>query len=777
MKAADPTPKKSNPKTDSKPPVVAATKTAVDANSGVNANADQAETQKKNPGKRVHDPFVALIAALTRHFGRPRSEGSLMSGLPLVQGRIPETSLKRVARRANLSCHIQECSFDTFDEFSLPAFLILEGNTACVLLKKLPDSEEGKAQWRIISPVTRGVTDVSQAELEKRYEGRAYIMQPDALTEAPSALTSTLEGHWLWEAFKPNFWIYGQAALGTVMVNLLALCLPLFIMLVYDRIVPNYAIESLTVLTVGMVIVAGSEFVLRTLRAYMTDVAGRRMDVVLGNRVFDKVLQIKMSARTGPSGVTANTIRELDVLKEFLNSTTLAILGDLPFLVLFIGVMAWVSGILAIVPLVAIPITLAVCFLTQYPLHHIMEKAFKNASQRNAVLFDVLNGMETIKSSGAESWAADLWERSHAASVKSGFAGRSFNLFNSHFLMFAQAISTLTIVVLGVVAINEGALSFGALFAAVMLNGRAMAPLNQVAGTIGKLHSVIIAYKAINGLMRSPVERDEDIRHVHLSDLKGHIEFTNVSFAYPIIHTQGQNDAPVVKALEDCSFNIQPGEHVAIIGAIGSGKSTVLKLLLSLYQPQQGSVRVDELDIAQIDPTDLRDRLGYVPQNPHFFQGSIRDNITFHQVNATEDAVMAAAEKAGVLNWIKRCPMGFAQPVGERGDALSGGQRQSLALARALLKEPKVLLLDEPTSLLDNRSEMLFVQQLLTMPKDKTLVVVTHRPALLAAVDRIIVMDNGKVALDGSKDAVLKQLQGKPQAQQAQPQAGGHSGE
>ncbi len=715
------------------------------------------------------DPLVELVAALSRHFGKPRSAASLMSGLPLIDGRLPESNLVRVAHRANLSCKEVSCTIAEFDELSLPALLVLKENTACVLLRKIvhrgnrPEDDEDAIKsraerWRIITPKTGGVTEITQESLERMYDGRAYIMQPDALTESPSSLTSTFEGHWLWEAFKPNFWIYGQAALGTTLVNLLALCLPLFIMIVYDRIVPNYAVESLAVLSIGMLIVAAADFGLRTLRAYMTDVAGRRIDVVLGNRVFDQLLQVKMAERKGSSGVTANTIRELDVLKEFLNSTTLAILGDLPFLIVFIGLMAWVSGMLAWVPVVAIPLTLIICFLTQLPLHHIMEKAFKNASQRNAVLFEVLNGMETIKSSGAESWAADQWERAHAASVKSNFASRSFNLFNTHFLMFSQTISTLIIIIMGVVAIHDGNLSFGALFAAVMLNGRAMAPLNQVAAVVGKLHGVLIAFNAIDKMMQADVERSDEIRFVHLPHLKGAIEFQKVEFAYPIIHVQGQKDAPTVNALIDCSFKINPGEHVAIIGAIGSGKSTILKLLLNLYQPQIGAVHLDDIDIGQIDPTDLRNHIGYVPQNPHFFQGSVRENITLHQMNASDEVVFSAAQKAGVLNWLKSCPLGFSQPVGERGEALSGGQRQSVALARALLKEPKVLILDEPTSLLDSRSETVFVQQLLSMPKDKTLVVVTHRPALLAAVNRIIVMEGGKVVIDGEKNAVLNHL-------------------
>ncbi len=722
-----------------------------------------------NQGQAQRDPLVELVAALSRHFGKPRSADSLASGLPLINGRIPESSLVRIAYRANLSCKEINHGIAAFDELSLPALLILKDNTACVLLKKViarrgrPNdpigaSEARATRWRIITPNTGGVTEITQEALERLYDSRAYIMQPDALTESPAVLTSSFAGHWLWEAFKPNAWIYGQAALGTVLVNCLALCLPIFIMVVYDRIVPNHAVESLTVLSLGMLIVALADFAIRTLRAHMTDIAGRRMDVVLGNRVFDQVLQVKMSERKGSSGVTANTIRELDVLKEFLNSTTLAILGDLPFLLLFILMMAWISGPLAWVPVIAIPITLAICCLTQLPLHTIMEKAFKNASQRNAVLFEVLNGMETIKSNGAESWAADQWERAHAASVKSSFASRSFNLFNSHFLIFSQAISTLLIIILGVNAINDGALSFGALFAAVMLNSRAMAPLNQVAATVGKLHSVIIAYAAIDKVMHSQVERDDNVRCVHLPHIKGTIEFQDVDFAYPIISMQGQQDAPTVNALNKTSFSIQPGEHVAIIGAIGSGKTTVLKLLLNLYQPQSGAVRLDELDITQIDPTDLRHQMGYVPQNPYFFQGTVRQNITFHQMNASDEAVLSAAQKAGVLNWLKSCPLGLSQPIGGRGDALSGGQRQSLALARALLKDPKVMLLDEPTSLLDNRSEAIFVQQLMSLPKDKTLIVVTHRPALLAAVDRIIVMDGGRVVLDGEKSAVLQQL-------------------
>lgn len=716
-------------------------------NSEQTEQAEQVE-QPEQPAKKPERKtcLSEFVSALTRYFGTPRTQQSLISGLPLVSGCIDISQLPVVTHRAGLTCREVNLPIQQLTDLDLPALLLLKDNQACVLLAK-----DGH-QLSVLT-AAGGQCKLDNEQLQADYQGQAFSIQPSIDHEVQKHYKAG-GGHWLWSLAFQHKRVYFEAAIGSVIVNLLALALPLFTMGVYDRIIPNFALESLYVLSIGMVIVALIDFTLRNLRAYMLDHVGQNIDTYLGNVVFNHLLYARVQ-QMQTSGSTANAIREVDVLREFLNSTTLSLIADVPFLVLFIWVIYLIGGELAWVPVIFVPLVLLVFLVTQWPLHKIMEKAYSNASHRNSVLFEVLNGMETIKSLGAESWAAAQWEKAHAAGVKTAFASRFYSLLNQHMLMAFQLLATVALIVLGVFMIQEGKLSFGALFAVIILNGRAMAPVSQIAQVIGRLHSAWVSYQAVSRLMEMPLEKNDEHGNVSCPVIEGQITFDQVQFSYAVPGTLFETK---IEVLKNISFNVRPGEKIAILGTIGSGKSTVLKLLLNLIGPESGTVRVDGIDSREIDPADLRSHIGYVPQNLHFFRGTIKSNLLIHAPNAPDLLLLQAAEVAGISQWLSACPLGLAQPVGERGDTLSGGQKQSLALARALVHNPPILLMDEPTSLLDSQSEMAFLQRLKNIIANKTLIVATHRPAILSLVDRILVINQGVIVMDGPRQAVLDKL-------------------
>jgi ATP-binding cassette subfamily C protein LapB len=447
--------------------------------------------------------------------------------------------------------------------------------------------------------------------------------------------------------------------------------------------------------------------------------------------------------------VISNVVREYETLREFFNSVTISTLGDLPFSFLFVFVICMVAGSIAIVPLVTVPIVIGVCFLVQIPLSGLAKKGLNEGAQRNSVLFETLGGMATIKSVGAEGWAAGRWERAIAEASKTATRTRVISSLSMNVVIVAQLVSTVAIVILGVSAIKDKEMTTGALIAAVILSSRVLAPLAQIASVLTRIYQAKVAYQAISQLIKTPQDRPANARYVTQTSLKGAIQFAELSFVYA-----GQERA----SLTNVNLKIEPGEKVGVIGAIGSGKSTLLKLLLSLYSPKDGALLLDGLDVRTLDPTVIRSSIGYMPQTGDLFTGTIRSNIGLHVPFANDDAVFEAAKRSGAIGWIGKLPRGFDTPVGERGAFLSGGQRQSVALTRALLRDPPILALDEPTSEMDGSVEAVFVKQLRETASDKTLILVTHKPSILQLVDRLVVMDGGSVIADGPRDDIIKKL-------------------
>ncbi|MCB2053749.1 MAG: type I secretion system permease/ATPase [Geminicoccaceae bacterium] len=702
--------------------------------------------QIRQAHKAALDPLLSALEILAQLLDHPTSADAMRAGLPLEDGLLTPALVERAAARAGLSARLVRCPLDDIHETSLPCILLLDERRACVLIGK-----DARGDLQVVLPEAgRGVSVLARDEIAPLYAGFAVFARPELAYEQRARELQAESGrHWFWSTLFTQWPVYGEVLIAAVVINLFALASPLFVMNVYDRVVPNNAIDTLWVLALGVTIVFAFDFLLKTLRGYFIDAAGRVTDVRLASSIFHQVLGIKMTARPPSAGAFANNLREFESLREFFTSATVTTLVDLPFVVFFIAIVWYIGGPVAVVPAVAVPLVLIVGLLLQLPLNRIVKRTVRESAQKHGVLVEAINGLETIKSIGAEGRIQRAWEGFVAATAKSGNQARLLSSITVNFAALATNLVTVGVIIVGVHQIGEGLMTVGALIAATIISGRAMAPLGQVAGLLTRLHQARTSYQTLDKLMDLEVERPAGRRFVDRRDFKGAIEFKNVSLSYP---------NQKLPALADVSFRIQPGERVALIGRIGSGKTTIEKLILGLYEPQTGAVLVDGTDVRQIDPADLRRNIGCVPQDVFLFQGTIRENITMGAPLADDGALLRAASVAGVEQFVARHPSGYDMPVGERGEQLSGGQRQAIAVARALLLDPPILILDEPTSAMDNGSEARLKNRLSAELDGRTLVLVTHRASLLSLVDRVIILDNGALVADGPRDKVLQAL-------------------
>ncbi len=700
----------------------------------------------RRPDSAVDDPLLGCLVVLAHLLERPASPQALTAGLPLVNGILTPDLFPRAAERAGLSAKLLRRSLEAIDELALPCVLLLRDRRAAVLVRR-----ETAGRFEILLPEAgSGSVTLDRDELQARYLGYAFFAKPKIgpVHRDPQPVAAR-PGHWFWSTILRQWPIYGEVLLAAILINFFAIATSLFAMNVYDRVVPNNAIETLWVLTIGMGIVLAFDFTLKILRGYLVDVAGKIADIQLAGRVFEHVLGIRMAARPKSAGAFASNLRDFETLRDFFTSATLTSLVDLPFLLLFILIIWALGGIVAIVPMMGIPLVIGVGLLLQHPLNRIVRRTFREASQKHGLLVEAINGLETIKSVGAEGRLQRAWEGLVSATADSANQSRLISAIMVNFANLVGNAVYVGVIVVGVYEIAAGRLTTGGLIACSILAGRAMAPLGQVAAVLTRYNQARTALETLNSIMQLPSERPANKTFVHRPAVKGAIELKNVSFSYP-----GQK----LPALTDVSFRIAPGERVGLIGRIGSGKSTIEKLVLGLYEPDTGAVLIDGIDVRQLDPADLRRNIGCVPQDIVLFQGSIRENITLGAPFVDDAAVLRAAAVSGVEDFVSRHPSGYDLNVGERGEMLSGGQRQAVAIARALLLDPPVLVLDEPTSAMDNGAESRFIQRLARELAGRTLLLVTHRASLLVLVERLIVMDGGRIVADGPKEKVLKAL-------------------
>ncbi|MDB5672133.1 MAG: type secretion system permease/ATPase [Alphaproteobacteria bacterium] len=553
---------------------------------------------------------------------------------------------------------------------------------------------------------------------------------------------------WLMEPMRRNRPIYLKVAMAAVMINLFGLVTSLFTMTVYDRVVPNNATSSLVALTIGFVIVVVFDFILKLVRAYFVDVAGASIDKEIGSTLFQRLLSIRLELKKGSTGTLTGLMRELEALRDFFASATMTAIVDLPFIFLTLALVAIIGGKVVFVPLAMIPLVVLVGLLTQPAMDRLSARSMGESLAKQSVLIEAIGGLETVKATGAGGLLAKRWERAVDLQSQSSMRQRLISSIGVTVATSAGTVSYAGVVIVGVSLIANQEMTMGGLVACSILAGRAIAPLAQISSLLTRMTQTRTAYRQLNELMEMPPEGPVG-EGLKVRELKGRIEFRNVSFRYP--------GAPE-KTLDAVSFTIEPGERVALLGRVGSGKSTILRLILGLYPPEEGVILLDGTDIRQLDITELRRHLGVALQESVLLTGSVRENIALGRDHVNDEELLRAAELSGTHGFIGQIANGYDLRLADRGEGLSGGQRQSIALARALAGRPPVMLFDEPSSAMDPQSETALIQRLHQEMAGRTMVLVTHRPPLLQLVTRILLVDAGKIVQDGPRDEVLKQI-------------------
>ncbi len=719
----------------------------------------------------VKSSLVECLQVMAGHYGRRCSVTSLTAGLPIPPVGITPSLFVRAAERVDLQAKLVQRTLSSLAIApNLPCVLALAHNQACIVWdvrhpkghSPKEQAENKKKQNEIeVHPETRFLIQFAETSDEKQvmtlkdieplYTGYAFFIRPKARVDNRAGPAEINTGRdWFWATFWENKTLYTEVAVAAIMINMFGLASSIFIMNVYDRVVPNSAFDTLYAMSLGIFIVFIFDFILRNLRAHFLDHAGRRADIKMSAMLFEQILGMTMIARPPSAGILASNMKEFETLRDFFTSATMTALIDLPFVFFFIAVIAMIGGPVAFVPLAAIPLIVGMGFYLQKPMQKITKQSMNESALKNALLFETIIGLETIKVQAAEGHTQRNWEELTDKASKTAVKSRQLSAFAQHWAAFIQQLASVGIIIVGVFMISEGLITMGALIACVMLSGRVMGPLAQLAGLMTRLSQSRETLNQLDDLMKKPVERPTDKHFVSLGHVDGKVEFKDVTFSYP-----GQT----TPSLTSLSFAIQKGERVGIIGAVGSGKTTIERLLINLYEPTAGSVQIDGTDVRQINPGDLRRTVGAVQQSPQLFFGSVRDNITMGHETAPDSAVMKAAELSGVMEFLRDSTAGLGTLVGERGEALSGGQRQAVAIARALLYDPPILVLDEPTASMDPASESRLRKRLEKLCENKTTILITHKGAMLGLVDKLILLDRGRIIAYGPKDEVIRKLQ------------------
>ena len=695
----------------------------------------------------MQDPLLNSLIYVSRYYGLANSPEALVNGLPLSDGKLTPFLFPRSAERAGLVAKENRSDLDSIPHLILPAVLLLKQGEACVL--NSIDLEKQEAE---IITAESGMVPIiiPVAELKEQFIGRYFLVKKQfRYDERSPEVLKTRKGHWFWSTIWESKNIYRDVLIASILINIFAIAAPMFTRLVYDKVVPNLAFETLWVLASGIFVVFLFDLLLKLMRSYFIDVAGKKSDILISSKLFSKVLGIRMEAKPASVGAFAKNLQEFESIREFFTSATIGSLIDLPFAIMFLALIWLMAGNLVFVPVAGVVILIIYALLIQGPLRRTIEEGSRLASQKYANLIESLAGLETVKLFSAQSQFQFRWEEAVAHMANWTIKSRRITDSIQNTAGFVQQSTNVGMIIFGVYLIAEGELTMGGLIAATMLSGRAIGPLVQLSLLSTRYNQAKSSMTLIEQVMSMPDEQEEGKRYIHRPIIQGHIALDKVTFHYP--------DSPVA-SVRDLSLTIAPGEKVAIIGRIGSGKTTLERLIMGLYKPTEGHVRIDDTDMEQLHHVDVRRNIGCVPQDSNLFYGSVRDNITLGRPLVDDRDVMDAANRAGVTAFTQQDPAGLERQVGEGGGLLSGGQRQSIAIARAFLGRPPVLLMDEPTSAMDNRSEMHIKHQLSQLLPSETLILITHKTSMLDVVDRVIVMEKGSIIADGPKAKVLSDL-------------------
>lgn len=702
---------------------------------------------KKLLDKKEEDCLLQNLLFLIKYYKKDISIDAMVSNLPLHGGFLTPKLFKKAASNAKLSCKATSLEVERIDANILPCVVFFDDETSAILLEK-----DEKSVKLFYPKIGLGESILTLEEFTSRFTTQLFIIKP--IYEYDNKVNRQIgqkdQKRWFYDTLLENVRIYKHIIIASVLINIFVIFIPLFTMNVYDRVLPNKATDTLWVLIVGITLVLIFDLLLKLVRAYFIEIAAKRADAKMSSLIFEQILNIQLKSKPPSTGMFVSRLQSFESVREFFTSATVIAFVDLPFILLFLLIIYYIGGNLALISFVVMGITFAFSYLMQKPIKQSVLSSTKEDQIKQTILTETVTGLEIIKSIKAQNRMREHWEKSVYQTIKQSNKTHYLSQLVASIVAFVSSFSSILIVGYGVLLANSGEITMGAIIACMILNGRVIAPVSQISSMIIRLDRTLISLENINQIMNMPVEREPNKNYLSRPNLKGDIVYKDLSFSYD----------DKIDALKNINLKITQGEKVGIIGKIGSGKSTLAKLLLNLYTPHSGSLLIENTNIAQIDPHDLRSAIGYVPQEPFLFMGSIKENITIGSNYVSDEDILQASMVAGVHEFLGKHESGYDFLVGERGEGLSGGERQAVTLARALLLNPNILVLDEPTNMLDELSEFAFKQKVAAIIEDKTLILITHKPSLLTLVDRLIVVNDGKIVADGEKSAVLQALRG-----------------
>lgn len=692
--------------------------------------------------RKLADGVREGLVLLCREFGRQVTVAELGDGLPLQAGRLSLDYVPRALRRVGINSRVVKLELNALQTPLLPALLLLN-NGASLLLQGW---EQEKA--RVAVPESDGGSELLTLDsLAQLYSGTAIVAKPRYRADGRAGnYAADQDEHWLKSALKRCWPAYAEVGVAALTANLLAISTALFALQVYDRVVPNSAFSTLWVLASGVIIAVILEFVIRSIRAYLLDTTGKKLDMQLSSLLFAQVMQVRLSAKPGSTGAFTSQVKEFETVRDFITSSTAATMSDMPFVLLFLVIIGFIGGPIVIVPMLAMILMILPSLLLQGHLARLSRASLREGAVKHGLLLETIENLETVKATRAEGRNQKLWEQLTGQLAEDGVKiGRVAALLGYGAAMLQQ-LCYVGVVVFGVYLISEGELTVGGLIACTMLASRTVAPVNQVTALLVRWQHVKVALEGLDSLMSAPVERPANRVFVRKSQIQGHYRLSGVQFRY-------DQDSPV--ALDVPNLEIRPGERVILLGSNGAGKSSLLRLLAGLTDPAAGSVMLDDVNLAHIDPADRRDSIGYLPQDIALFYGTLRDNLLLDGEAHSDGELFEALDAVGLGAAVRAHSLGLDMPI-SGNHSVSGGQRQAIGLARLLLQDPRVVLMDEPTAAFDQNSELQVIKFLSHWLVGRTLVVSTHKRTLLALGQRGIVLQNGRVVKSGSLNDVVR---------------------
>ena len=695
----------------------------------VEMNTSSDENTIQNNTVELENSLIEATRILLRNYGIRKSGAAVRDAVEISNENVGPKEAVSALSALGFKASFGRLNIEKLSEDFFPLIAFKKNGEAFIV-----NLDQDDDTLSVTNPLDR--TQKKFSFLDYVNEFTQYVIIAKELNNREKAERS---GHWFFSAFRNSKWTYTQVMIAAMVSNFLSLSTALFTMTVYDRIIPNGAFESLIALSIGVVIALGFDFLIKSLRASFIDTASKRADLEISRRLFERILTLTPSEQRQKTGAMAGTIREFETLREFFNSSTLVILIDLPFVFFFIYIISLIAGPLSYVFLAAVPLVMIVGLGIQPFLARVTKGSIDSGMNKQAVLVETLNGLETVNATGSGRLMRKRYEDALNNQADGGNKLRALSMFIINFASSVQQYAQVAAIFLGVYLIVDNQITQGALIGAVILGGRTMAPLGQLANTLSRINAALNAYRNLSSLIGKSFNSASNLSPISRPSLKGDIEFKNVNFKF---------EEAKQATISDISFKIPAGQKVALVGKMGSGKSTLSKLIAGMMEPTSGAILIDNIDVRQIDPADVRKNIGVMLQESWLFSGTIRENIQMGFNEYDDEHILEICKVAGVDDFVGSHPKGYDLEIKERGIGLSGGQKQAINLARSLLHKPDVLLLDEPTSSMDQGTEQKVVNSLHEFCKEKTMLIVTHRNPILAMVDRVFVMENGKIIAD-----------------------------